>query len=140
MVLARKLLVGYALVGRAGKVWENLLLFCGRLIMKILREGQVIRGTYEVERVLGEGAFGTVYRVRHKFLGQQSMKVFKAVGMTAPEIGQLMEEAVTLSKLQHRNIIRVFDADTIESKHVEDAEDLPAHVFPVAEASRQDPK
>lgn len=46
----------------------------------------MIRDTYEVERQLGEGAFAEVYRVRHRFLGRQAMKVFKAVGMTIDEI------------------------------------------------------
>ncbi len=82
--------------------------------MELLSEGQVIRGTYEVELLLGEGAFGKVYRVRHKFLGLQSMKVFKAAGMTAAEIEGLLSEAVLLSKLNHPNIIRVFDADIAE--------------------------
>ena len=49
--------------------------------MSLLEEGQVIRDTYEVERFLGEGAFAEVYRVKHRFLGRQAMKVFKRVGM-----------------------------------------------------------
>lgn len=53
--------------------------------MSLLVEGQVIRGTYEVERIIGEGAFAEVYRVRHRFLGRQAMKVFKMVGMTMEE-------------------------------------------------------
>ena len=43
--------------------------------MGLLHEGQIIRGTYEVERLLGEGAFAEVYRVKHRFLGRQVMKV-----------------------------------------------------------------
>ena len=50
--------------------------------MAILTEGQNIRDTYEVERFLGEGAFAEVFRVKHRFLGRQAMKVFKAAGMT----------------------------------------------------------
>ncbi|MGA2032912.1 MAG: hypothetical protein ABSG68_11680 [Thermoguttaceae bacterium] len=42
--------------------------------MSLLQEEQVIRGTYEVERLLGEGAFAEVYRVKHRFLGRQAMK------------------------------------------------------------------
>ena len=37
--------------------------------MPLLQEGLNIRGTYEVEKFLGEGAFAEVYRVRHQFLG-----------------------------------------------------------------------
>ena len=45
--------------------------------MALLEEGTRIRDTYEVERFLGEGAFAEVYRVNHRFLGRQAMKVFK---------------------------------------------------------------
>jgi serine/threonine-protein kinase len=36
-----------------------------------------------VERPLGEGAFAEVFRVRHRFLGRQAMKVFKQAGMVS---------------------------------------------------------
>lgn len=83
--------------------------------MGILTEGQKIRGTYEVERHLGEGAFAEVYRVRHRFLGRQAMKVFKTSGMTLEETETMLEEAILLSRLGHPNIVRVFDADIIET-------------------------
>jgi serine/threonine-protein kinase len=83
--------------------------------MSLLQEGQVIRGTWEIERKLGEGAFAEVFRVRHHFLGRQAMKVFKMVGMTLDKTTQLLSEAAILSSLSHRNIIRVFDANTTET-------------------------
>ena len=83
--------------------------------MSLLQEGQIIRGTYEIERLLGEGAFAEVYRVKHRFLGRQAMKVFKMVGMTVKEIEQLLEEAVMLSRLGHPNIVRVFDANVTDT-------------------------
>lgn len=83
--------------------------------MGILTEGQIIRDTYEVERFLGEGAFAEVFRVRHRFLGRQAMKVFKAVGMTLAEIEDVLGEAIMLSKIGHPNIVRVFDANTVET-------------------------
>lgn len=83
--------------------------------MSLMREGQVIRGTYEVERLLGEGAFAEVYRVRHRFLGRQAMKVFKAVGMTIEEMETMLGEATLLSCIGHPNIVRVFDANVAET-------------------------
>jgi serine/threonine-protein kinase len=83
--------------------------------MALLRDGQVIRETYEVERYLGEGAFAEVYRVKHAFLGRQAMKVFKTRGMTLQEIEDMLSEAVLLSCIAHPNIIRVFDANILES-------------------------
>ena len=83
--------------------------------MAILTEGQHIRETYEVERFLGEGAFAEVFRVRHRFLGRQAMKVFKAVGMTLTDIEEMLGEAILLSKIGHPNIVRVFDANTVQT-------------------------
>ena len=84
--------------------------------MRLLEEGQIIRDTYEVERFLGEGAFAEVYRVKHRFLGRQAMKVFKRVGMSLDDINDMLDEAVLLSRIGHPNIVRVFDANVIESK------------------------
>jgi serine/threonine protein kinase len=83
--------------------------------MGILSEGQNIRDTYEVERFLGEGAFAEVFRVRHRFLGRQAMKVFKAAGMTLSDIEDMLGEAIMLSKIGHPNIVRVFDANTVDT-------------------------
>jgi eukaryotic-like serine/threonine-protein kinase len=83
--------------------------------MRLLTEGQAIRDTYEVERFLGEGAFAEVYRVRHQFLGRQAMKVFKRVGMSKEEIHEMLGEAILLSRIGHPNIVRVFDANVLET-------------------------
>jgi serine/threonine-protein kinase len=83
--------------------------------MGLLEEGQNIRGTYVVERFLGEGAFAEVYRVRHRFLGRQAMKVFKTIGMTIEETEQTLAEAILLSRIGHPNIVRVFDANTADT-------------------------
>ncbi len=82
--------------------------------MALLEPGTQIRDTYEVERFLGEGAFAEVYRVKHRFLGRQAMKLFKVPGMQISEIEEMMGEAIILSKIGHPNIVRVFDANVIE--------------------------
>jgi serine/threonine-protein kinase len=84
--------------------------------MAILDEGQVIRDTYEVERFLGQGAFAEVYRVKHRFLGRQAMKVFKRGGMELEEIHEMLGEAILLSRIGHPNIVRVFDANIIQTR------------------------
>ncbi len=83
--------------------------------MSLVKEGQIIRNTWEVECLIGEGSFAEVYRVKHRFLGRQAMKLFKLTGITSKEIEEMLEEAVMLSKLGHPNIIRVFDANTTET-------------------------
>ena len=70
-----------------------------------------------VERYLGEGAFAEVYRVAHRFLGRQAMKIFKTPEMSLDEIEEGLEEAVLLSRIGHPNIVRVYDANVFESKN-----------------------
>jgi len=82
--------------------------------MALLADGQQIRDTYEVEAFLGEGAFAEVYRVRHKFLGRQAIKLFKAPGWSSDEVAAMLGEAVLLSKMNHPNIVRVYEANTTE--------------------------
>ena len=84
--------------------------------MALLQEGQVIRDTYTVERFLGEGAFAEVYRVQHRFLGRQAMKVLKLSGASLEEIESLLAEALLLSRIGHPNVVRVFDANILEVK------------------------
>ena len=83
--------------------------------MPLLRAGDSLRDTYEVERFLGEGAFAEVYRVRHRFLGRQAMKVFKTVSVTPEETRELLSEAMILSRIGHPNLVRVFDGNTIDT-------------------------
>ena len=57
---------------------------------------------------IGEGAFGEVYRVKHKYLGVQVMKVFKEEYVSTTDLETVTREAKILSKLTHPNIVRVF--------------------------------
>ncbi|RJQ63190.1 MAG: serine/threonine protein kinase [Desulfobacteraceae bacterium] len=84
--------------------------------MTILFPGQQVRETYEVERLLGEGAFAEVYRVRHRFMGRQAMKVFKASGATLEEIEHDLAEALLLSGIKHPNIVEVYDANLLKTE------------------------
>lgn len=85
--------------------------------MSLLEENRVIRNTYTVERLLGEGAFSEVYRVKHRFLGRQAMKIFKATGMTIQDIENDLSEAILLSSLRHQNIIQIYDANVLDTVH-----------------------
>ncbi|MGH6816112.1 MAG: serine/threonine-protein kinase [Hyphomicrobiaceae bacterium] len=96
--------------------------------MRLLEEGSVIRGTYEVERFLGEGGFAEVYRVKHRFLGRQAMKVFKTPSITLDEAHRMLGEAILLSRIGHPNIVRVFDADLVGTSYGECAYFTMEHV------------
>lgn len=77
----------------------------------ILAKGDVINSTYEVQFFIGEGGFGEVYRVKHKYLGLQVLKVFKEEYSQKTDIVTLVQEAKILSNLTHNNIVRVFEAN-----------------------------
>lgn len=83
--------------------------------MTLLHEGQRIRNAYEVEKLIGEGAFAEVYRVRHRFLGRQAMKVLKLAGISQEDAERILGEAIILSRMGHPNIVRVYDADIVET-------------------------
>lgn len=77
-----------------------------------LSRGQVIDGTYEVLFYIGEGAFGEVYRVQHKYLGTQVFKLFKEDYEKSVDLDEISREARVLSKVTHPNVVRVFEANS----------------------------
>src|SRR5919204_2100549 len=79
-----------------------------------LMGGMVIGGTYRVEGFLGAGTFGDVYRVCHRFLGWQALKLIE-VGPGAAPIEELLREARVLATLSHPHVVRLFDADVEET-------------------------
>jgi serine/threonine protein kinase len=82
--------------------------------MALLASGTRVNETLVVDRLLGEGAYAEVHRVRHTFLGWQAMKLFKRVA-TLDETNAMLDEARLLSTLGHPNIVRLFDANTLET-------------------------
>lgn len=78
-----------------------------------LEVGEKVRETYVVERLLGSGAFSSVYLVRHRFLGLQAMKVF-ATGPGLPPVDEILNEAQILTNLLHPCVVRVFEANTLD--------------------------
>src|SRR5208283_250424 len=79
--------------------------------MSTFTVGSTIRETYTILEKLGEGAFSEVFLTRHKFLGLQAIKVFKA---NSPNpTSEQFREAFLLSRIAHPNIIRIFEANRI---------------------------
>jgi eukaryotic-like serine/threonine-protein kinase len=75
--------------------------------------GAVLDGRYELRRVLGQGAEGTVYEALHRFTGQRH-----AVKVAAAPMGsrddwkrvRLLREARALGQIRHKNIVSITDA------------------------------
>lgn len=80
----------------------------------LLQEGTVVRETYTVERLLGEGASAEVYRVNHRFLGRQAMKVFKVPSDDANDVEDDIQEALLLSSMKHPNLVEIYDANILK--------------------------
>lgn len=78
--------------------------------MPLLEPKEWLSEDYQVERFLGEGAFAEVYKVQHRFLGRQALKVFKTPCDDIKEVQAALSEAILLSRLGHPNIVRVFNA------------------------------
>lgn len=77
----------------------------------LLRKAQVIENTYEVLFYIGEGAFGEVYRVNHRYLGVQVLKLFKQEFADSANIDEIAREAKILAQITHPNVVRVFEAN-----------------------------
>src|SRR6185503_14880548 len=74
--------------------------------------GTVLDGTYEIERVVGEGAFGAVYAARHLRLKRPvAVKILRAVDQDA--FARFRREAEITSSLGSRFIAQVFDFNTM---------------------------
>ncbi len=87
--------------------------------MKTLGIGEIINKTYEVCFYIGEGAFGEVYRVRHKFFNElQVLKVFKKEIVQNISLDQVINEGKILAKLNHPNVVRVFEINSFTKNDI----------------------
>ncbi|RMG42073.1 MAG: tetratricopeptide repeat protein [Planctomycetota bacterium] len=68
-------------------------------------------GRYRIEQPIGEGAFGCVYRAFDPRL-QRHVAVKVLRGTTSRHLARFQREMQVLARLQHPNIVTVFDAGT----------------------------
>jgi serine/threonine protein kinase len=78
-----------------------------------LESGTVLKGTYQIGRLLGRGGMGEVYEVNHlRLAGHYAVKVLRAEVSDDDELlSRFRREATISSALRHPNIIQVFDFD-----------------------------
>jgi len=76
-----------------------------------LKPGTRLKDTYTIDSYIGAGAFGCVYKARHRFLGMQAVKVFHEKALPENGENEFFNEAFILSKINHPNVVRVFEAN-----------------------------
>src|SRR5690242_14701063 len=72
--------------------------------------GQTI-GHYRIESQLGKGGMGSVYRAYHDSLDRQVAIKFMAASLAGDNdfVQRFLREARLMAKLDHPNIVRVYD-------------------------------
>ncbi|MBK7402971.1 MAG: protein kinase [Myxococcales bacterium] len=67
-------------------------------------------GEYVIEKKLGEGGFGTVYRANHPLIGKTAaIKVLnRAMSSNHEMVARFVSEARAVNQIRHRNIIDIF--------------------------------
>ncbi len=80
-----------------------------------LAAGQRV-GEYEVEKKIGEGGFGSVYRAVHPLIGKTAaIKVLNRQYSSNPQmVSRFISEARAVNQIRHRNIIDIFSFGTLE--------------------------
>lgn len=82
--------------------------------MGLMREGDVVGDRYRLGAPLGRGAMGQVFRAHDDRLDRQvAVKVVDLGLATDPDIAdRFHREAIATARLNHPNIVTIFDADT----------------------------
>jgi serine/threonine protein kinase len=82
----------------------------------VTREAPRTLGRFELLGVLGEGAFGTVYRARDPRLERVvALKIPRAGSLpSGQETDLFLREARAAARLRHPNIVPVFEAGQID--------------------------
>ncbi|MGC4092478.1 MAG: serine/threonine-protein kinase [Polyangiaceae bacterium] len=77
--------------------------------------GQLLSGTYEIVRVIGEGGMGRVYEARHIRLANKRFAIkmlHQELARQAEVVTRFQREAEAASVLTHPNVVGVFDVNT----------------------------
>ncbi|HEX3597045.1 MAG TPA: serine/threonine-protein kinase, partial [Polyangiaceae bacterium] len=74
-----------------------------------LAPGEIV-GEYLVERIIGKGNFGVVYRAVHPVIGKAAaVKLLKREFSSSPQmVSRFIAEARAVNQIRHRNIVDIF--------------------------------
>ncbi len=109
---------GQAAAGKRGAFGQSVSIFgreCGRVcgvseVVVAPGRGRILAGRYELERVLGRGGMGTVWRARHLTLDAPvAVKVLAAELFETRARRRFVAEARAAARLNSPHIVRLFD-------------------------------
>lgn len=79
-------------------------------------EGDVVDGKYRIERLIGEGAMGCVYRAHHLVLGHSvAIKLLREAAETEEIRSRFVREGKATMALRSDHVVRVFDMGVLPS-------------------------
>ena len=85
-----------------------------------IADGGTIFGTYRLGKLIGEGGMGKVYEAVHEFMGRTV--AIKVIGSKFTDdknkTTRFYQEIKALAKLNHPNIVNIFDAGKVDRKSV----------------------
>lgn len=81
--------------------------------------GQLLADRYEIISLIGEGGIGLVYKARHVLMNRLvAIKMIRAEHVeNSTTLQRFQQEAQAISKLQHPNIVAVFDFGVTSDSH-----------------------
>ena len=88
-------------------------------LARLLRTKELAFNRYQLLEELGRGAMGVVYKARHVDLKKNvALKLLLAgVGATRSHVTRFRREAAAVARLNHPNIVRVFDFGVEDDMH-----------------------
>jgi eukaryotic-like serine/threonine-protein kinase len=95
--------------------------------MYLLAEGGTVFGLYRLGKLIGQGGMGKVYEAVHEIMGRSvAIKVINSqITDDKNDATRFIQEIRALAKLNHPNIVTIFDAGKINRRHYFAMELLP---------------
>lgn len=81
------------------------------------KSGDTFAGNYKIISLIGQGGMGAVYRVHHMFLNREfALKTIPPEEVTPQSWQRFQLEAKSVAKLEHRNMVKIYDLGVADSR------------------------